>query len=237
MKCEKILFIPGSLCDERLFAPQLASFQDRYQCEVANHSPSDISISAMAQRALDGIAGEFHLVGLSMGAIISFEILRIAPERVKSLAILDGNPRAEKPERLGVRAQQRQLAAQSGEAFIKELLLDELFPLYVAQENLSNTAIKGCVLDMALDAGVEAFDAQWQALTTRPDSTASLAQISVPTLVMCGAEDALCSPEIHAEMAAAIPNSTLEVVTSAGHLVTLEAPQTVNYHLETLWNR
>ncbi|RMA82429.1 alpha/beta fold hydrolase [Umboniibacter marinipuniceus] len=237
MTRENILFIPGSLCDERLFAPQLAAFQDRYHCTVAEHSPEDISISAMAQRALRSVTGDFHLVGLSMGAIISFEILRVAPERVRSLVIMDGNPQAEKPERMGLRAQQRQLAIQGGEEFLEAFLLNELFPLYVARDNVMNSTIKACVLAMAMDSGVEAFDAQWQALETRPDSLASLPQIRVPTLVLCGAEDALCSPALHQQMATVIPNSTLGVVPSAGHLVTLEAPLIVNKYLEELWKQ
>jgi len=63
-----------------------------------------------------------------------------------------------------------------------------------------------------------------RALRDRPDRTAELPEIAVPTLVVVGAEDAL-SPAAEARaMAAAMPNARVVDIPGAGHLSNLENP-------------
>ena len=52
-------------------------------------------------------------------------------------------------------------------------------------------------------------------------------KIKVPTLVLCGAEDALCPVKRHEFMAELIPYAKLRVIEGAGHLPTLEQPDAV----------
>ena len=61
----------------------------------------------------------------------------------------------------------------------------------------------------------------------RPDSRGELARIAVPTLVLCGRQDALTPPAMHEEMAAGIPGARLVVVEDSGHMTPLERPQAV----------
>ena len=62
----------------------------------------------------------------------------------------------------------------------------------------------------------------------RPDCTDLLEKINVPTLVVGGAQDALCTPEIMAQMAQKIPDSRHLTFSAAGHLSNLEAPEEFN---------
>ena len=59
----------------------------------------------------------------------------------------------------------------------------------------------------------------------RPDSRPFLMEYGVPTMVMCGRQDALTPPEHSQEMAVAIPGSRLAVIEDCGHLSTMERPQ------------
>ncbi|MGE3248523.1 MAG: alpha/beta fold hydrolase, partial [Beijerinckiaceae bacterium] len=43
-----------------------------------------------------------------------------------------------------------------------------------------------------------------------------------PTLVICGEEDALTTPSMHADMAAAIPGARLVIVAGSGHFLPVE---------------
>src|SRR5947208_13287209 len=63
-----------------------------------------------------------------------------------------------------------------------------------------------------------------QALRDRPDSTETLRQIRVPTLVLAGSEDQISPPAGARAMAALIPNAQFHVVPAAGHLAPLEQP-------------
>jgi pimeloyl-ACP methyl ester carboxylesterase len=65
-------------------------------------------------------------------------------------------------------------------------------------------------------------------MKARPDATPLLAGIDVPTLVLHGEDDQLIPVEEAQAMHAAIPNSRLEVLPGAGHLLNLERPDAFN---------
>lgn len=83
-----VIFLPGSLCDERVFADQLREIDQ--PCEVADLTLDD-SIMAMATRVLREAPPRFALVGLSLGGIVAAEIARLASERVQAMALIDTN--------------------------------------------------------------------------------------------------------------------------------------------------
>ena len=52
--------------------------------------------------------------------------------------------------------------------------------------------------------------------------------VSVPTLVICGADDQVTPREASIAMAAAIPNARLHIVDGAGHVSNIEKPDEFN---------
>ena len=62
----------------------------------------------------------------------------------------------------------------------------------------------------------------------RADSTALLAQVSVPTLVITGAEDEMIPVEESRRIASAIRGARLVIIPGAGHLANLEQPEAFN---------
>src|SRR3546814_19207317 len=74
---------------------------------------------------------------------------------------------------------------------------------------------------MAERVGREAFIRQQQAIQGRRDHGTTLVGIRVPTLVLCGRQDALTPLADHQEMAAGLSDSRLVVVEDCGHLATL----------------
>ena len=66
------------------------------------------------------------------------------------------------------------------------------------------------------------------AMRERPDSTATLGGIEVPTLVIGGEDDSISSPEIMGEMAGKIPHARHVTLPHAGHLSNLENPDGFN---------
>jgi 3-oxoadipate enol-lactonase len=71
-----------------------------------------------------------------------------------------------------------------------------------------------------------------EAMMTRPDSTADLATIACPTLVIAGAEDVVTPVGDAEAMQRQIARSRLVVIPAAGHLSNLEAPETFSTALE-----
>ena len=215
-----LLLIPGMMCDARVFAPQVAALSAGRTIQVATITGAD-SIAELARRVLADAPTRFALAGLSMGGIVAMEILRQAPERVERVALLDTNHRAETPDRQALRGPQVERVFQGA---LREVLIEEMKPLYLAPENRQDEAILGCALDMAIALGPEVFARQSEALRTRPDQTETLRATETPALVLCGEHDTLCPVERHREMAALMPRAGLEIVPGAGHLSTLERP-------------
>ena len=218
-----LMLLPGHMCDARLFGPQLAALADR-SVSVADLTDAD-SIAGMAQQVLASAPPHFALLGLSMGGIVAFEILRQAPQRVGRLALLDTNPFPESEDRSAGRLELMRIVAAGG---LKPVVIEQLKPAYLARSNRDDLPLLSLIANMALELGPLVFDRQSRALLERPDSRLLLANIRMPTLVLCGREDALCPLAVHEMMAATIPGATLVVVDAAGHLPTLERPAAVN---------
>lgn len=224
-----IVFLPGMMCDARLFAPQINAFSAKHPVMCHPLVGYD-TIEPLAAQILATSPDQFALAGLSMGGIVAMEVLRQAPERVKRLALLDTNPLAEKDEVKAKRIPQVE-AAQNGE--LRRVMRDEMKPNYLADgPNLG--AILDLCMAMAMDLGPNVFVAQSHALQTRPDQSEVLSHYNGPALVLCGREDGLCPVERHELMHALLPNSELVIVENAGHLPTLEQPAQTNAAL-TRW--
>lgn len=219
-----LMLLPGSLCDQRLFSAQIDYFSRFREVQVGNFLGCD-SISGMATKMLAEGAPKFALAGLSMGGIVAFEMYRQAPQRIDRLAFLDTNPSAELAERVTLRRRQSQHIAEGGD--LAEFTRIELLPKY-ARSQAHRTLLEPLVLSMANAAGGAEFVNQWRALECRPDSWSTLSRIACPTLILCGADDTLCSVELHRKMADQISGGHLEIITHAGHLCTLDAPEAVN---------
>lgn len=208
------------MCDARVFAPQIAGLSAGRTVVVATITEAD-SIAVLARLVLVDAPPRFALAGLSMGGIVAMEILRQAPERVARVALIDTNHRSETPDRQALRGAQVDRVFR-GE--LRQILIEEMKPLYLAPENRNDESILACALDMAVDLGPEVFARQSKALRTRPDQSETLCAALVPALVLCGEHDTLCPVGHHREMAALLPDARLEIVPGAGHLSTLERP-------------
>lgn len=92
-----LILLPGLLCDEALWRPQVESLGPLIEPVVIDLTRDD-SLPEMARRALEAAPPSFALAGLSMGGYVAQEIMRQAPERVTKLALLDTSARADTPE-------------------------------------------------------------------------------------------------------------------------------------------
>ena len=221
MAPETIIFLPGFMCDARLFGSQTEAFSKRgFDCRVGDLSNA-ATVERMASQVIRQAPGRFALVGLSMGGIVAFEIMRKAGHRVTHLAVLNTTARkdAAGPAR---KTQMKRVVA--GELSL--VLREELKPQYLAPQN-RNREILDLLDDMGASLGEEAFVKQSMALSIRRDAFDVLETITCPTLVLAGEDDRVCPVDRHAEIAARIPGAQLQVLEGCGHVSTLERPRDV----------
>ncbi|MFM0591814.1 alpha/beta fold hydrolase [Paraburkholderia dilworthii] len=219
---QRFLLLPGTLCDDRIFDP-LRETLGRFGQTVDADYADAATIEAMAEAALLSAGPEERQdplipVGVSMGGIVALEILRSAPARIGGLILFATNPAADTP------AAQERRAAQMGTADTEGIdsLARQLAALYASPER-NETDPSTMVREMARNVGIGAFRRQADALTHRRDYRGTLPSIAVPTLVIGGAHDAICTPRSQSALAAQIPTARYAELRHAGHLALLDA--------------
>jgi pimeloyl-ACP methyl ester carboxylesterase len=224
---ESLVLVPGLVCDDEVWAGQVAGMAGRWSIQVVEHEPGN-SLGQMAERILATAPAHFSLAGHSMGGRVALEIMARAPERVTRLALLDTGfemlaaGEAGERERAG-RYRLRDIARGEGMlAMGRQWAVDMVHPARLGDEPLMNAIHR-----MIARAPLALFEAQIEALLARPDRRQLLPEIRVPTLVLCGNEDSWSPLARHAEMAQLIAGSTLVGVPDCGHMCTMERPDTV----------
>lgn len=194
-----LLMLPGTLCDSRLFGPVLARLGS-----MAIVPPlAGADTAAELARVILAVAPKtVSLCGFSLGAIVALEIIAQAPHRVERLALIGCNP-----------------GRLDGSAWTARATLTKADFLRGESSPL--------LWDMAEATSEHAYRQQTAVTLSRKDSRARLRNIAVSTLVLCGAGDAICPPDLSREIAAAIPRARLAIIPGAGHYVPLDAPDVV----------
>ena len=124
-----LILLPGLLCDEALWAHQFDTLSDIADITVADMT-GDETVQGMAERVLDSAPETFALAGLSMGGYAALAIIRLAPERVERLALLDTSARADSPEN----TKQRQGFIEQPELVDFRGVTPRLLPLLVHED-------------------------------------------------------------------------------------------------------
>lgn len=224
-----LVLIPGLMCDAALWHHPMRHLADVTDCLVPDTCGAD-TIEGLAHAVLAQAPARFALAGLSMGGIIAHAIMAIAPARVTSLALVGSTARADTPAQTERREQLIALAQAGRFSEITPLLL----PALLHPSRVDDPTLRATVIDMAERIGSAAFLRQVTAVMKRPDRRAQLGDYRVPTLLVCGREDAITTLEMHEEMAAGIPGSELAIIEECGHLAPLERPHAVTALLR-LW--
>jgi pimeloyl-ACP methyl ester carboxylesterase len=222
-KPSTVVFLPGLLCDESIFAAQRAALEPYLDVAVANFSEHG-SLEGMAYAALALRDGPLAVIGHSMGARVALEIVRLAPDRVTRLCLMDTGAH---PRREGEELQRQalvDLAYEQGMA----ALADRWLPPMVHDDRIREPALMEPLRAMVMRASPEQHERQIRALLHRPDARPLLPTISCPTLVMVGRQDRWSPVAQNEEIARLIPGAQFLVVEGSGHMLPAEQPDEVS---------
>ena len=223
---QPLRFLPGLLCDARVFANQLCQFDDSSAIDGFGERTS---LTDMARHALACGPARMALVGHSMGARVALEVYRLAPERVERLALVSTGVHLPQSGEAEKRHALRDLGFEHG----AEALVDRWLPPMLSVSHRDDPMIIGPLHAMCVEAGVAVYAAQITALLDRPEVEGLLPSITCPVLVAVGSEDAWSPPAQHAAIAEIIPHATLTIVPGAGHMLPVEDPNALNAAIAT----
>lgn len=215
--------IPALSTNHRIIAPDLRGFGD----SDASQEPS-----TMNQFAADVAALMDHLeipratiAGLSMGGYVALAFYKRFPDRVRALVLADTRAQADTEEGKQTRDQQAEKALSEGMAGIADAMLPKL----LTPETVSKRPeIVKFVRDMMLKTKPEGAAAALRGMAERENQTGLLPKISVPTLIIVGAEDAITPVADSEKLHHAIASSRLVVLEHAGHVSNVERTQQFN---------
>ena len=225
----QLILLPGQLCDEALWGPQIAALGSIAEIRVADLTLDD-NIEAMADRVLAFAAPIFALAALSLGGYVALEIVTRVPERVSRLALMNTSAR---PDTEG-QSDRRERSVRAARIGAFKGVTPRFLPTILHPENAADPEIAEIVLAMTERVGRRAFERQQAAAMDRPDFLPLLGHIRCPTLVIGGRQDRVTPPALQEEIAAGIAGARLEILERCGHLAPLEQPRAVNGFLGEL---
>jgi pimeloyl-ACP methyl ester carboxylesterase len=217
-----IVIVPGLAGSLRIFSDVLPALW-RVGPVVVMRPTEDDSVGGMAARILADAPPRFVLLGHSMGGYVALEIMRVAPERVLRLVLVNTQARTDTPE-VAENRRRRIALVQNGKyaAVRAESFAPSVHPVHEGDQRLAAIA-----RDAGEDVTADAYVRQQTAILGRIDQRPHLPKIGVPTLILTGDGDRLISNEYSREMAALIPGATLVVIPECGHLSPIEQPAAV----------
>ena len=217
-----LVLLPGTLCDERVFAPLLERLGDR-PAIVGDIGGTD-DMAAVADRILAVAPPRFALLGFSLGGIVALEIAARAPDRVAGLALVDSTARPVPGE---LHDERRAAARDAAKAGVGRHAGETLWKSYVGAARQDDEALRRLIVAMAEAGGARTLALQTELGLARADSRPRLPAFAGPALVLGGEEDALCTPDMQREMAGLLPDASLVLIPGAGHFALLETPDAV----------
>lgn len=200
--------------------------------EVLREAGQEEAVDPSLETAADAVAAALRaygvrravVAGLSMGGYVAMALVERHRDLVAGLALLDTRSTADDD---AVAAARLQIAdtvlAESSVDAVRAMNLTVLGETSRAARPELAASIAGWIDDQSPDA------VAWAqcAMAGRPDRTAVLRGVTVPSVVVVGDEDELSPVEAARHLHEALAGSALVVVRRAGHMSALENPAAV----------
>lgn len=229
-----LVLIHGHPFDHTMWAPQIAAFSPERRViapDLRGYGRSPVvpgisPLSVFAQdiaELLDELGVErFVLGGLSMGGQIVMECYRRFPDRIAGLVLADTFPEAETPEGVRSREAMAERLLREGMRGYADEVLHKMVAPYADPE------VAAQVHRMMTTTSPEGAAAALRGRAARPDYRGVLRRVTVPALVVVGEDDEFTPVADARAMHAALPDSTLRVITGAAHMPNLERAEEFN---------
>jgi pimeloyl-ACP methyl ester carboxylesterase len=232
-----VVLLHGYPFNRSLWRNQVAALQHNHRVIVPDLRGHGESVIVPGPATMELMAGDVAgllenlniaqatIGGLSMGGYVALAFYRLFPNRVLTLILAATRAQGDNLEAKQNREVQATKARREG----MEGIADTLLPKMLTAETVAKRPeIVKHLRGMMASTNPEGAAAALQGMAIRQDQTAFLPDITAPTLILVGSEDAITPPPDAEVMHRAIHRSRLEVIEGAGHVVNLERPEEFN---------
>lgn len=239
-----IIFIHGFPLNKTTWDNQVDAMKEDYRVisyDIRGHGDSetgneDFSIQLFVNDLINLMdtlkIAKASLCGLSMGGYIALNAIENHPERFDALVLSDTNCIADPPQ-----VKQKRLdTIGSIKAFgVEKYVNDSIVNLFAAESFSTHKEAISDVKEMILNTTEQSLSRTLLALSTRKATCSKLPEITIPVLFLVGEKDKITPPEASELMHEKIKNSTLHIISHAGHLSNMENSDEFNKHLKTFF--
>jgi pimeloyl-ACP methyl ester carboxylesterase len=217
MKELPVLFLPGKLCDARVWTPQMTSLADIIDpifVDLTKCSTMDGMLNAVINSCND----KFVLIGFSMGGFVAQDLIIRYPKKVMGLGLVGTTARGYTEEERAYQIMLMNNAKKQGFKGISDVSLRK----FIHPSKYDDIELITLVKDMATDCGAEVFIRQQEATLDRRSTLELLKNVTCPTICIGGADDQIVPIFQVQEIADNIPQAEFFSIAECGHMVTLE---------------
>ena len=235
-----IIFIHGFPYEHSMWENQVEALKENYYCvsyDIRGLGKSYIGDGQYTMEAfvwdlysvMDGLHIENPILcGLSMGGYIALRAMEKEGKRFSGLILCDTRSEADNNDgKIARSAAIDKVNVEGVKSFVNDFVpkcfhnktperMHEMYERILSiTQSQNSVGVKGSLL----------------AMLSRRDTTKSLTDIKIPTLMLVGKKDTLTPPEVMQEMSKKIKKSKFYVVPKAGHMAPLENPEFVNENI------
>lgn len=227
------LLLGGSLGTSlAMWRPQLPALAERFRVIRYDHRGHGRSPVPPGEYRIDDLGRDvlalldrlridrLHVAGLSLGGMVGMWLAANAPERVDRLVLLCTAARLGPPR---VWAERAAAVRAAGMPAVVDTVLTRWFTPGFAQRHRGVVSWAARQLTATPPEGYAGCCGVIEHLDLEP----ALGSITVPTLVVAGADDPATPPAMTHRIATTVPAARMEIVPDAAHLANVEQPEVV----------
>jgi len=230
----------------QFWAPQIAELSSSHRLLIYDHvgtgrssreRPAERSIAGMASDvvAVMDAAGfsDAHFVGHAIGGIVGLELTLLAPERLRSLLLVNAWARADSYLRRCFEVRKEILLKSGPEAYVHAQPLFLYPPRFIAD---NETQLGEAAKHMVASFPSSEFMLQRIDMFLAFEAGERFTQIETPTLVVSSKDDSLVPSYLSVELTAAVRGARHVEVDGGAHAFTTVEPEKFNRIAMDFWN-
>ena len=212
---KKLIFLPGMVCDIRLWQPAIEHFEELYDVAYINLQKGN-SLEDFFDSIHQEVEPHSALIGFSMGGFVASEYVLAFPERIDHLLMIGFDPHGFSKAKI---AQRKRLIDKANTESI-EIMPKEQLPFYLHKDSLSSESIPHLVQDMGKKAGQTTYIHQMQATLNRTNRTQQISQLDLKATCILADDDKIAPPKNILSLEEA--NIQTHLLSHCGHMIPIE---------------